>query len=56
MPAAAPQGGGNSDNTYDILWSIAALAAACGGIFWYLFRSDFSSIYFDDPNYMKSIY
>jgi intracellular multiplication protein IcmP len=45
MPAA-PQGGGGGgqDNTYDILWTIAAIAAVCAAL-WYLFRGNISGIY-----------
>src|SRR5690348_13334525 len=41
---AAPQQGGQSDNSAGILWGVAALFAAIG-IIWYLFRLQIAGIY-----------
>lgn len=45
MPAAAPQGGGQGDNSTAILWWTALFLAALGGI-WYGFHNQIVSFYF----------
>ncbi|VVC76691.1 hypothetical protein AQUSIP_20150 [Aquicella siphonis] len=44
MPAAAPQGGGQGDNSAGILWGIAAIFAAIG-VIWYVFKTSLVRAY-----------
>jgi len=42
MPAPAAQGGGQGDNSYDVLWTMAAIFVV-GGIVWYVFKNQIVS-------------
>lgn len=42
MPAPAPQGGGQGDHSYDVLWTMAAIFVV-GGIVWYIYKAQIVS-------------
>lgn len=54
MPAAAPQGGGQADHSFDILWGLAAIAVV-SAIVWYIYRDQIASFYLTIKIYELSL-